>query len=190
MRCGKIVFRSSNTQRKRSWNRMAVLNPDHLLDQAIKLTTVPAGGAPRQVDLRRAISSAYYAVFHAVVTGAADDFAGATHRHTPRYELVYRSINHSSLRRICDTVVKTTLPEKFQKYAPKKGFGPELEALANAVIELQEKRHLADYDPLFHAKSSDAVMAIATARTALDRLRGASRTRRKAFLSLVVFSPR
>lgn len=169
---------------------MAVLNPDHLLDQANQLTTVPGGGAPRQVDLRRAISSAYYAVFHSVVTGAADNFVGKTQRHTLRYELVYRSINHSSLRRTCDNVVKTTLPAKYQKYVSKRGFGPDLIALANAVIELQEKRYSADYDPLFHARLSDAVLAIATARTALVRLKSTSPTRRKTFLSLVVFSPR
>jgi len=47
----------------------------------------PRGGAPRQADLRRAISSAYYAVFHAIMAEAADDFVGSTHRHTPRYAL-------------------------------------------------------------------------------------------------------
>lgn len=170
---------------------MAILNPDHLLDQAQSLTTPPGGGgAPRQADLRRAISSAYYGVFHAVLTEAADSFVGRTQRHTPRYELVYRSINHRSLRSICEDVVKTKLPAKFSKYEPKGGFGPDLIALATAVIELQEKRHLADYDPLFSVKRSDAVLAVKTGRTALVRFKSANRTRRKAFLSLVVFSPR
>ena len=169
---------------------MAVLNPDHLLDQAARLTAPPGGGAPRQADLRRAISSAYYGVFHAVVTGAADDFVGRTQRHTPRYELVYRSIDHRSLREICEDVVKTTLPAKYLKYEPKGGFGPDLIALATAVIELQEKRHAADYDPLFRVRMSDAVLAVATGRTALVRFRSANRTRRKAFFSLVVFSRR
>lgn len=191
MRCGRSVFRSSNTRQKRSWIRMAVLNPDHLLDQAERLTTLPGGGgAPRQADLRRAISSAYYGVFHAVLTEAADSFVGKTQRHTPRYELVYRSINHGSLRSICEDVVKTTIPAKFSKYEPRGGFGPDLKALATAVIELQEKRHAADYDPLFRARRSDAVLAVATGRTALVRLSSSSSTRRKAFLSLVVFSPR
>jgi len=37
---------------------------------------------------------------------------------------------------------------------------------------------------------SDAVLAVNTARTALVRLSSASAMKRKAFLSLVVFSPR
>lgn len=191
MRCGRSVFRSSNTRQKQSWIRVAVLNPDHLLDQADKLTTPPVGGgAPRQVDLRRAISSAYYGVFHAVLTEAADSLVGKTQRHTPRYELVYRSIDHRSLRSVCEDIVKTTIPVKFRKYEPRGGFGSDLKALATAVVELQEKRHLADYDPLFSVKRSDAVLAVATGRTALGRLRNSSRARRKAFLSLVVFPPR
>ena len=169
---------------------MAVVNPDHLLDQADRLAAAPARGAPRQADLRRAISSAYYAVFHAVVTDAADDFVGRTKRHTARYALVYRSIDHRSLRRICEVVMKPNLPDKYDKYEPRGGFGADIEALANAMTELQDKRHTADYDPIYRAGRTDAVLAIATGRTALDRLRRANKTRRKAFLSLVVFSPR
>lgn len=169
---------------------MALLNPDHLLEQADRLAAPPGVGAPRQADLRRAISSAYYGVFHAVVTGAADVFVGRRYRDTPRYALVYRSVDHRSLRRICEDVVKTPLPEKYSKYEPSGGFGPDLKALATAVVELQEKRHAADYDPLSRVKMSDAVLAVATARSALDRFGSASNTRQKAFLSLVVFSPR
>lgn len=169
---------------------MAVLNPDHLFDQADRLTSPPAGGAPRQADLRRAISSAYFGLFHAVVTEAADDFAGKTRRHTPRYALVYRSIDHRSLRGICEAIIKPKLPVKYFKYEPKGGFGPDLIALATAVTELQEKRHMADYDPLFRVRMSDAVLAVATGRSALVRFRRVSHPRRKAFLSLLVFSPR
>ena len=105
---------------------MAVLSPDHLLEQADRLITPPGGGAPRQADLRRAISNAYYAVFHAVVTEAADDFVGRTHRQTPRYALVYRSIDHKSLRGVCEDIVKTKLPKRYSMHEPAGGFGPEL----------------------------------------------------------------
>ena len=169
---------------------MAVLNPDHLFDQADRLTTPPAGGAPRQADLRRSISSVYYGIFHAVLTEAADDFVGRTKRHTLRYALLYRSINHRTLRAICEELAKTNLPDKYRRFEPRGGFGPDLKALAAAVIELQEKRHSADYDPHYRASLSDAVLAVKAGRTALVRFRSANRTKRKAFLSLIVFSPR
>jgi hypothetical protein len=55
---------------------MPVLNPDHLFDQAERLVATTAGGAPRQADLRRAVSSVYYGLFHAILTAAADLFVG------------------------------------------------------------------------------------------------------------------
>jgi len=177
-------------QRKLSWHRRALLNPDHLLDQADRLITPPGGGAPRQADLRRAISNAYYAVFHSVIARAADQVVGKTDRANPRYTLVYRSIDHQSLRKICDDIRKTTLPTKYSTYSPRGGFGFDLVALANAVIDLQEKRHLADYDPQFRVRMSDAVLAVATSREAIVRFESANRTARKTFLLLLTFSPR
>lgn len=169
---------------------MPVLNPEHLLEQADRLIAPIGGGAPRQADLRRAISTAYYGIFHAVVTSAADDLVGRTHRETPRYALVYRSVAHRGLRGLCEDIIKPTLPAKYRKHEPRGGFGSEITALATAVVDLHEKRHSADYDPLFRARMSDAVFALATARTALARLRSATASRRKAFLALVLFSPR
>jgi len=169
---------------------MAVLNPDHLLEQADRLIAPPGGGTPRQVDLRRAISNAYYAVFHAVMTEAADDFVGKTHRQTPRYALVYRRAEHRSLLRLCEDIRKDTLPARYSMYEPVGGFGSELRSFATVVIQLQEKRHEADYDPLVRVGRSDAALAIATGREALTLFRRASPTRRRAFLSLIVFSPR
>jgi len=82
------------------------------------------------------------------------------------------------------------MPEKYSKYEPAGGFGADLRDLATAVLDLQEKRYLADYDPLFRVGTSDAVLAVATARTALGLFRDANRTKKKTFLSLLVFSPR
>ncbi len=40
------------------------MNPDHWLDAAKRLLEQPRRGAPRQVDLRCAVSLIYYALFH------------------------------------------------------------------------------------------------------------------------------
>lgn len=169
---------------------MPVLNPDHLLDQADRLMTPPGGGAPRQADLRRAISNAYYAVFHTIVTEAADNFVGRTQRQSAQYSLIYRSIEHRSLRRLCEEVIKPTLSAKYSRYQPRGGFGPDLIAVAIAVTDLHEKRQLADYDPMFRAVMSETVLAVATGRAALLRFRNANNARRRAFLTLLAFSPR
>ena len=169
---------------------MPILNPDHLLDQADRLARSPPAGAPRQADLRRAMSSAYYAIFHAILAETSDEFVGRTQRDTPRYALVYRSIDHRSVRNLCEDIAKPTLPAKYSPYVPRTGFGSDLVALATAVVDLQEKRHLADYHPGFRVRASDAVLAVATGRTVLRRFRSANRTQRRAFVSLLAFSPR
>ena len=87
---------------------MAILNPDHLFEQADKLIT-PQTGRPRQVDIRRAISAGYYAIFHATITAAADQFVGPTNRDESRYGLLYRSVGHKWLRELCKEVQKKTL---------------------------------------------------------------------------------
>jgi hypothetical protein len=168
---------------------VAVLNPDHLFEQANKLITVQVG-PPRQVDIRRAISAAYYATFHATITAAADQFVGVTNRDTSRYGLVYRSVGHAWLRDLCKEVQKPTLSNKFKPHAPSDGFGPNITAFAAAVVELQEKRHAADYDVMIRMNRSDAVLAISTAKAALRRFNKASKARRLAYLSLLLFPPR
>lgn len=73
---------------------------------------------------------------------------------------------------------------------PAGGFGPDLQAVATAVIELQEKRIAADYDPSVRIGRSDAISAVATARSALRRFGATADQQRKAFLTLVLFKPR
>jgi hypothetical protein len=104
--------------------------------------------------------------------------------------LLYRSVDHRPLKEFCKDVCKAQLPKKYARYEPEGGFGPDLVALATTVIDLQEKRHLADYDPLFRTTAADAALDISKARAALARFRRASRVQRRAFLSLLVFSPR
>ncbi len=169
---------------------MTILSPEHLFDQADKLIAAPIAGRPRQVDLRRAISSAYYGLFHATLTAAADNFVGRAQRSTLEYGLVYRSVDHKSLRDLCLEVQKATLPAKYRGYEPAGGFGPDIRVFAAGMIELQDARHAADYDPMLRFKTADARLAISTGRSALTRFARASARRRGRFLSLLLFSPR
>ena len=169
---------------------MPALNPEHLLDQADRLLQPPPAGPPRQVDLRRAVSSAYYAVFHAILTAAADEFVGVTRRTTSRYGLVYRSIDHRRIRDLCDDLGKPAIPAKYAAHTPAAGFGTNISAFAAAFPELQDARHSADYDPMMRFRTADAQLVIRTARTALRRYGNASAQRRKAFLTLLLFPPR
>lgn len=169
---------------------MAVLNSDHLLEQALRLVQPPVAGPPRQVDVRRAIPAAYYAVFHHLLTAVADAYVGRTKRNSTEYSLVYRSVDHGVLRQLCREAVKANMPEKYRRHLPRIGLGPNIQAFAETFIELQDSRHQADYDPFGRLKTSDVKAAVAAAYTAIARFDRASAARRKAFLTLLLFSPR
>jgi hypothetical protein len=169
---------------------MPILDPFHLFDQADRMVTPIGAGAPRQVDLRRAISSAYYGLFHFCLSAAADEFVGVGQRATPRYALVYRSIDHRILKDICIEVCKQRAATKYVPYIPRGGFDPKIQAFATAATELQERRHLADYDPMPRFRTPDAKLAVSTARSAVSQFDGANVDHRKAFLTLLICPPR
>ena len=170
---------------------MAVLNPVHLLEQAeLLLKSRHSGGLVRQADRRRAISSAYYAVFHFILTAAADQFVGNKERRSAQYSLVYRSIDHNDLKNICDIASNRKLSDKYKQYVPEEGFGPNIVEFATLALELRSKRHSADYDPSHWVKVADANSAILAARSAMLRFGKATSARRKSFLTLLVFKPR
>jgi len=169
---------------------MTVLSPDHLLQQAERLAARPPAGVSRQVDLRRAISSAYYGLFHFTLTCLADEFVGVMQRATSRYALVYRSVDHRVLKDLCLEIQRPTPSRKFVPYFPAGGFGPELGSFAASAFELYEKRNRADYDPGPRFRSLDAQLAITTARDALERFGQAKLDIRRVFLTLLLCPPR
>jgi hypothetical protein len=173
------------TPPKKSWKLLAILNPEHLLEQADKLTALGGRGQPRQADLRRAISASYYAAFHATLAAAADLFIGANKRITGQYILVYRSVDHKELRELCSKL--PNMPRNLAQYAPAGGFDADIKAFARALLELQTKRHDADYNPSIRVSRSDARLAVSTARDALQRLSTANPQSREAFLALLLF---
>ena len=142
------------------------------------------------MDLRRAISSAYYGLFHFASAAVADEFVGANQRATPRYALLYRSIGQRTLKDVCIEARRQRPSARYAPYCPSGGFGPDIEAFAAAAVELQEKRHSADYDPLPRFRTLDAKLVVGTARSAIHRFARASAESRKAFLTLLLCSPR
>jgi hypothetical protein len=125
-----------------------------------------------------------------VLTAAADLVVPSSRRATNLYTLVYRSVDHASLRDLCKEITKQTMSAKYAQYEPPGGFGQDIKSFANAVIGLQEKRHSSDYGPLFRVTKSDTILAILAARTAINHLQGAPSDERLAFLSLLLFKAR
>lgn len=169
---------------------MAVLNPEHLIEQAELVHSARPGRKPRQVDLRRSISTAYYAVFHQVLIAAADEFVGKGLRNDSRYSLVYRCIDHAAIRRICDEASRQKPSPKFRRFVSSEGFEQGIRDFSNVFLRLQELRHQADYDPGIYFSGVDALFATYLAKSAIGAFNSARAESRRLFLTLILFPPR
>jgi hypothetical protein len=158
--------------------------PEHLFEQADGLTTAVDS---RHTDLRRAISNAYYGLFHFALTAAADMVVGTAERATSRYALVYRSVDHGRLRSLCDQI-KGTNPQKIA-FVPAGGFG-SIADFARITLNHYELRILADYDPSRPFTRNEAMVAVSEAREAIKMFQQGSAEQQRAFLTLLLFKQR
>jgi hypothetical protein len=128
---------------------------DDLLDIAVHLAQLEEG-KPRQASLRRAISSAYYALFHALAALCANQLVGYS-KPWNVYVPIYRTLDHGKAK----DVFKRMLA----------GHGADTASIGQTFILLQERRHAADYDPsplrIGRAETRDL---IEQARLAISRL--------------------
>ena len=159
-------------------------DPEELLQQADALAGKPGA---TQADLRRAISSTYYAMFHFCLTAAADMVLGTASRSTPKYSLVYRSVDHKTLRGLCAQLSQTN-PQNVA-VVPSNGFGM-IADFARVTANLQAQRNLADYDPSLNFTDNEAKVAISEARQAILWFQSCAPEQREAFLTLLLFKPR
>jgi uncharacterized protein (UPF0332 family) len=107
---------------------------DQLLEQA-QLLANPDKKRPRQASLRRAVSTAYYAVFHLLTT------AGVANWKKPRQRAALaRAFEHRRMNDACTKTRSKSFPN------PNHSSVRHLRAVADAFVRLQQYRHTADYD--------------------------------------------
>ena len=137
------------------------MNPDDLLAIAHDLVRrEPA--RPKQASLKRAVSTAYYALFHAVAYECVDQTIGWNFR-SDRYwdtlSTLYRAVDHGAAKRIINNV----------RGDPRSS--AELKGLARNFVDLQAGRIQADYDPRPSFLRADASQFVAQADDAVRELR-------------------
>ena len=156
------------------------LRPPDLIQTAKDLVAA-SNGRPRQTNLRRAVSTVYYALFHCLAQCCADSMiggAGAT-RSRSAWIQVYRALDHGQVKHCCRQ--KPRVLELFPK---------EIQDFANAFATLQEKRHAADYDPAEKFYKSDVEIHIQIAESVIEGFKSAPLKDRRAFAALVLFKSR
>ncbi len=155
------------------------MNPSDLIETASALLS-PAGGKPTEASLRRAVSSAYYALFHCLAHECANLLIGGSgsDRSEATWRQVYRALDHGPAKTKCK---KREMIRKFPE---------EIQSFTKTFADLQEKRHSADYDPFAQFTELDVSTNIAAVEAAISRFKSAPIKHRRAFCAYVLFKDR
>ena len=127
-------------------------------------------GRPRQAVLRRAVSSAYYALFHLLVDEATRRIGLTGEAAKEHRRAIARGFSHTEMKRASAA---------FSSGNPHPALGnvtipDDLETVATAFVELQEDRHEADYNVNRQFRKTEAVLRV---EQAVDAIGAWSRVR-------------
>lgn len=151
------------------------IKPEWLLRLAADLAGVEAGrGQPRNTNLRRATSTAYYSLFHAVTLAVADEALPGS-PDEERFGYV-RYVSHSAIKRACDWVSGDSPPQHVQQTVARLRANRDISLVASAFVTLQERRERADYDHRADFTRPGTLADVGRARNAVDTIAANSET--------------
>lgn len=137
--------------------------PEQLIEQAEGMVSE----ALNEADLRRAVSSAYYAVFHLLIREAAGNW-----KNTADHARLARVPDHKPMKDASARMIKKIESLKPMDIGENTNL---LSFVAQTFIDLQQARQKADYDISDPFGSLDAEMHVSRARLAFiawDRIKG------------------
>ena len=117
--------------------------PDDLLELAQVLRSLHPEGAQHQASLRRAVSTAYYALFHLLISEATANWARPELR-----AILGRCFDHGPMKTASETKI-SQINGAFKNNPPEgaeETVEDHLSTVANAFIQAQQRRNDADYN--------------------------------------------
>jgi hypothetical protein len=150
---------------------------DDLLEQAYHLADREDPAS--QASLRRAGSTAYYALFHLLIDEAVSKWVVERQR-----SAMGRTFEHSAMKKVCEEYVKLFY------IAGQPESGVRLKNVAEAFTILQGKRHTADYNVSFNWSQTNTVAQIDLASAAFDDWRAICEDEAAQDYLLNLFLPR
>jgi hypothetical protein len=145
---------------------------------------------PTGEALRRAASTAYYAVFHMVLRHGAERFMGPGAERSAGYRLLYRGFAHGRMKAVCEALDAARLSQPLQRQLGRSAMSQAMRDFASAFVALQEIRHRADYDPGAAFDLSDVEETVAMAEIAMSAFETAAAAERADVLALMLLNPR
>ena len=138
-----------------------------LIEQAEHLASKERG-RPKEASLRRAVSTAYYALFHELCRITANALVGSSTR-WETYSPVYRLIDH----KVAKSLFERTRNAGSGEF---RALGAAVAEIGENFIRLQDERHRADYDPRPYPHDRYVVLGlVASAKESSTKLDALSR---------------
>jgi hypothetical protein len=135
--------------------------PEQLISQAEFLLRQAAFN---EASVRRAVSSAYYALFHLLIRDAVVNW-----KHADQHARLARSFDHKRMKDASTAILREMGDIAIQSTAgadPEQAARFRLSTVAQAFVDLQQARHKADYDVGEPFGPVDAAVDVAQARPA------------------------
>lgn len=130
---------------------------------------------PRQANLRRAASSAYYALFHCLAWHCANMLVGGAgaDRSRQAWRQAYRGLQHGVIRKRCqDRKIKE--------------FSEGIQDFADIFCTMQARRQEADYDPYSRFSRLEVIEDIERIQNAINCFENVPDKDRRAFAVYVL----
>lgn len=149
---------------------------DDLIAQANILATADQN-KPKQASLRRAVSAAYYALFHEIVDRSVRFLLTEKFLQSKVGARLRRVPSHAAVARASKWFTVPNPPPSVQRMRMG-GSTPltDLVIVCQALVDLQEERHRADYDLFSPFTRADALRLVVKAEQAIRSLRGIKQT--------------
>lgn len=125
---------------------------DDLLTHALQLVHV---SPPSQLSLRRAVSAAYYAVFHFLISEATSNWSSSSLR-----TALGRAYDHGIMKTASNRILNT---EKFPYTGEDPSIVFNLRFVGLTFSQLQDNRHIADYDLTKDLDQTEALSQVKSA---------------------------
>ena len=143
--------------------------PDELLSQAHHLARKELG-RPRQASLRRAVSTAYYALFHLLVGESTRSLAGTERRSSQLRALLGRAYRHDEMAKASKGFSQgaSGLPPTVRALPEAARIPDDLADVAQAFCELRYRRESADHDVAAWLNRREVSSLVRRAETAMQ----------------------
>lgn len=149
---------------------------EDLIETAKKLLP-PFNEEPSSSDLKRSISTAYFAAFHGLAQTCADSLIGEDPAERPNkaWVEVYRGLSHGTTKDSCAKAKNIEFPE-------------EILGFSDTFVQLQHARKRVDYDPTCCPTLDEAAQWLAISEVSLNKLKEANPNSKLAFSTWVLIS--